>query len=222
MKPLIAITPATDDKKFSVSHAYCDMVEAAGGVPLILPYAKGSDIACGLSLADGLILSGGGDIHSRYLDEPLHPKASGIFEARDTYEIALCQMALARDMPIFGICRGMQILNVALGGGIFQHIEGHSFPEQRGEGVHAVTVAPHSHLYRVVYKTEIHVNSVHHQAVSRLGDGLVVSAAAGGVVEAIELPGKNFVLGVQWHPEALIRIFSEQFAIAEAFIAACR
>ena len=232
MKPLIAITPATDGKQCSLNRAYCTMIESAGGIPIILPYLSGfdahADMLQTLSSFDGLLLSGGGDIHGKHFGEPLHPKADTIHEDRDTFEIALCRAAFARDIPIFGICRGLQILNVALGGGIHQHIEGHLFPDRRAEAVHSVTIRPHTLLHDIFRTEAVRVNSVHHQAVAHMGVGLTASATAaipnrpGLIAEAVEHSGKPFVLGVQWHPEILIHAFPEQLKPAQAFVSAAK
>jgi putative glutamine amidotransferase len=119
---------------------------------------------------------------------------------RDSLEIILLREALERDLPVLAICRGLQLLNVALGGTLAQHVEGHRYPEQ--PDVHPITIASHSRLRSILKVDEFVVNSRHHQCVYRVASGLmVVARAPDNVVEALELPGKRFVLAVQWHPE---------------------
>ena len=154
-----------------------------------------------LSGVDGLLLAGGTDV-----DPALYgaERAAGTAEpdcVRDGLEGALLDEALERDLPVLGICRGLQFLNVHLGGTLQQHIEGHKYPKVRE--VHGVAIAPGSRLESILGEREYVVNSRHHQGVDRIGAGLGVTATApDGVVEALELPSKRFVLAVQWHPEA--------------------
>ena len=152
---------------------------------------------------DGLLLAGGVDVDPALYGAPRHPKTEPAEHDRDRLEITLLHEALDRDLPVFAICRGLQLLNVALGGTLIQHIEGHRFPKQ--QAAHSIAIAPHSRLgsiLQVEHEEEYMVNSRHHQCVDRVASGLVVTARApDDVVEALELPGKHFVLAVQWHPE---------------------
>jgi putative glutamine amidotransferase len=149
---------------------------------------------------DGLLLAGGSDIDPAIYGAPRHPKTEEPDPARDSLEIILLREALERDLPVLAICRGLQLLNVVLGGTLVQHIEGHRYPEQ--PDVHPITIASHSRLRSILGADEFVVNSRHHQCVDRVASGLVVVARApDNVVEALELPGKRFVLAVQWHPE---------------------
>jgi putative glutamine amidotransferase len=191
---------------------YCDMVVAAGGLPVLLPPVD--DVAGALPRLDGLVLSGGGDVDpARYgaaRDEACGPANP----ARDEAELELCRQALASGLPLLGICRGLQVINVALGGTLHQHLpdvvghDGHS-PEVSGYGTHKVSVAPGSRLSAVLGRTEAAVPTHHHQAIDRLGTGLVATAwTDDGVIEAAEfqqssdgLPTAPFMLAVQWHPE---------------------
>jgi putative glutamine amidotransferase len=164
-----------------------------------------------LDRLDGLVLAGGADIDpSTYGAQP-HAETRGTVPARDRAEIALARRAIERDLPVLGICRGMQLINVALGGTLHQHVPdvvGHR-EHRRAPGTfegsdHEVDLAPGSLAARAAGETRHNTKSHHHQAVDQLGDGLVVSGTSvlDELVEAIELPGKRFVLGVQWHPEA--------------------
>jgi gamma-glutamyl-gamma-aminobutyrate hydrolase PuuD len=149
---------------------------------------------------DGLVLAGGSDVDPALYGAPRHPNTGQPDHARDSLEAALLCEALDRDLPVLAICRGLQLLNAALGGTLVQHIEGHRCPER--QAVHPITIASHSRLESILGVAEYIVNSRHHQCVEQAASGLVVVARAPDqVVEALELPGKRFVLAVQWHPE---------------------
>ncbi|MGW0760237.1 gamma-glutamyl-gamma-aminobutyrate hydrolase family protein [Streptomyces sp. NPDC002814] len=179
---------------------YPRLVQAAGGLAVMLPPDEPSLAAAAVARLDGLVIAGGPDVEPvRYgaeRDALTGPPA----RARDAWELALIEAALEASVPLLGICRGMQLLNVALGGTLVQHLDGHA--EVVGVfGRHSVKPVPGT-LYADVVPEETAVPTYHHQAVDRLGAGLVVSAHAGdGTVEAVELPSGGWVLGVQWHPE---------------------
>ena len=228
MKPLIAITgrriSATTlaglDPRWAAAKAdmfWADFgvkITEAGGIPVQLPYeSAGAEI---VSRIDALIVTGGQDVDPQVWGGPEPGAATGgevlaIDRQRDDYEIALVRHALERDIPILGICRGHQILNVALGGTLVpdlvettvRHASEEHFPDQRPEREHPVDFLDGSLASRL-YGQQCNVNSWHHQAVAHLGTGLVASGhAPDGVVEAIELPDRA-VLGLQWHPEASV------------------
>lgn len=150
---------------------------------------------------DGLLLAGGTDIDPAMYGAQRRPETDkNPDKDRDSLESVLLREALERDLPVLAICRGLQLLNVALGGTLVQHTEGHRYPEQ--PDVHPITIASHSRLRSILGVDEFVVNSRHHQCVDRVASGLVVVARApDNVIEALELPGKRFVLAVQWHPE---------------------
>ena len=174
------------------------------------------DIAT-LDGAAGLLLAGGTDLDPALYGAERRPETDAPDHARDALEIALLRDALARDLPVLAICRGVQLLNVAMGGTLAQHIEGHRCPKQRE--VHDISIAPGSRLANILGCREYVVNSRHHQAVDRPAPGVAVTATApDGVIEAIEIPEKRFVLGVQWHPEA--RTDGPDRRLFEAFRAA--
>ena len=153
-----------------------------------------------LAALDGLVLAGGSDIDPAIYGAARHPKTGSVDHARDAMELALLREALDRDLPVFAICRGLQLMNAALGGTLNQHIEGHRHPGQRD--AHPITIAAHSELRSILGVDEFLVNSRHHQCLERVASGLVVVATAiDNVIEAVELRGKRFVVGVQWHPE---------------------
>jgi putative glutamine amidotransferase len=180
---------------------YPRLVQRAGGLAAMLPPDDPAYAAAAVARLDGLVIAGGPDVEPvRYGAEP-HPRTGPPARERDAWELALIDAALTARVPLLGICRGMQLLNVALGGTLVQHLDGHA--EVVGVfGSHAVKPVPGS-LYAGVVPEETSVPAYHHQAVDRLGEGLVPSAYADdGTVEALELPsGEGWVLGVQWHPE---------------------
>jgi putative glutamine amidotransferase len=150
---------------------------------------------------DGLLLAGGDDVDPALYGAAREAETDEPDRVRDLLEGALLDQALDRDLPVLGICRGVQFLNVHLGGTLRQHIDGHKRPKVRE--AHPIAIAPASRLHTILQAQEYIVNSRHHQSVDRAGKGLVVTATApDGIVEALELPGKRFVLAVQWHPEA--------------------
>lgn len=191
--------PQLDTLEVEVYFAgYADRLAAAGAVPLHVPAAV--DPHALLARVDALVLTGGSDVDPALYGAPALP-TSRVDRARDERELALLAAALDRGLPVLAICRGMQLLNVHLGGTLHQHLADHPLG---GDGTHPVSFAPGS-LLREVYGSACPVNSLHHQAIDRPGAGLVcVGAAPDGVVEAVELPGRD-VVGVQWHPEQLRR-----------------
>jgi putative glutamine amidotransferase len=181
-----------------------DLVEEAGGVPLLLtPTAHVDQV---LDAVDALLLQGGGDVDPEVYGQELHPRTNTIDRRRDAFELALLARARERGVPVLGICRGIQLVNVAYGGTLVQHlpdVTGFDHEQlDRWDGVaHPIEIAEGSRLEAVLGERRIDVNSVHHQAVDRLGEGLrAVARADDGVVEAIEHESDP-VLAVQWHPE---------------------
>ncbi|WP_435863004.1 gamma-glutamyl-gamma-aminobutyrate hydrolase family protein [Streptomyces massasporeus] len=179
---------------------YPRLIQRAGGLAAMLPPDDTRYAAEAVARLDGLVIAGGPDVEPVRYGAEREPRTGPPAPERDAWELALIEAALAARVPLLGICRGMQLLNVALGGTLVQHIDGHA--EAVGVfGGHAVKPVPGS-LYAGVVPEETFVPTYHHQAVDRLGEGLVPSAyAADGTVEAVELPSADWVLGVQWHPE---------------------
>ncbi|MEW2266013.1 gamma-glutamyl-gamma-aminobutyrate hydrolase family protein [Streptomyces sp. NPDC047853] len=180
---------------------YPRLVQRAGGLAVMLPPDAPERAAATVARLDGVVIAGGPDVEPVRYGAERDPRTGPPARARDTWELALIEAALDAGVPLLGVCRGMQLLNVALGGTLVQHIEGHA--EAVGVfGGHPVTPVPGT-LYAGVVPEEVFVPTYHHQAVDRIGTGLVPSAhAADGTVEALELPsGRGWVLGVQWHPE---------------------
>ncbi|MEU0219338.1 gamma-glutamyl-gamma-aminobutyrate hydrolase family protein [Streptomyces sp. NPDC006265] len=179
---------------------YPRLVQRAGGLAAMLPPDDTRYAADAVARLDGLVIAGGPDVEPVRYGAEREPRTGPSAPERDAWELALIEAALSAGVPLLGICRGMQLLNVALGGTLVQHIDGHA--EVVGVfGGHAVKPVPGS-LYAGVVPEETFVPTYHHQAVDRLGEGLIPSAyAADGTVEAVELPSADWVLGVQWHPE---------------------
>jgi putative glutamine amidotransferase len=190
------------------------------------PDAQGRLPATLLTHLDGLILSGGGDVDPHYFGEPLNgAEPASIDHLRDELELHLGQAALEHDLPIFGICRGCQVLNVAAGGKMLQHFDGHrSTPE--ATRFHAVAFAPDSRLRTVVGTDELLVNTFHHQGMDQatlapLFRTVAVAAPDPWLVEAYESPTHRWVVGVQWHPERIFELEAGHRRIWESFLAAC-
>jgi putative glutamine amidotransferase len=214
-----------DDQAILLPRRYADKIAQAGGIPVLLAPSPG--IAEVLGRLDGLVLSGGGDVDPARYGAQRDPAAGPASAERDGAELALCEAALGRGLPLLAICRGLQVVNVALGGTLLQHLpdlvghHGHS-PDPGSYGRHPVTVASGSRLAAVLGRTETTVPTHHHQAVDALGAGLVpVAWAEDGIVEAAEFaPRANdsaFMLAVQWHPEA-----GDDPALFDGLIAAAR
>lgn len=231
-KPIIGITlNIENEEKHSFADDYVSSVYEAGGLPFGLPVGLDADAEQIADSISGLVLTGGGDVDPTLFGEEPHRKLGTVTPRRDSFELALIQSMLMRDKPILAICRGCQILNVAIGGNIYQdiysQIDGellqHSQLSVRSHASHYVTVRENSLLAYVTGHTKFMVNSFHHQAVRIIPKPFIISArASDSVIEAIESKEHLFVLGLQWHPEALAaggdtiskRIFS-------AFIEAC-
>ncbi|MEU4110662.1 gamma-glutamyl-gamma-aminobutyrate hydrolase family protein [Streptomyces sp. NPDC027717] len=181
--------------------AYPRLVSRAGGLPVLLPPDDPSLAPEVVARLDGVVIAGGPDIDPARYGAARTPRCGPPAPERDAWELALIEAALAARVPLLGICRGMQLLNVALGGTLVQHLDGHA--EAVGVfGAHPVRPVPGT-LYAAIEPDDTSVPTYHHQAVDRLAPGLIPSAhAADGTVEAVELaPAEGWVLGVQWHPE---------------------
>ena len=210
---------------------YSQAILHAGGAPVIIPAAQDKkSLERILAALQGLILSGGPDINPRrYGEEPLAGLGE-VDEALDQMELLAAGMAIERDLPLLGICRGIQVLNVALGGTLYQDIPSqvpagicHTPHADKAVNTHTVQVEPGSMLNRILGEPEIWVNSQHHQALKAVARGLAVTARArDGIVEAVELPGRGFVAGVQWHPEGTWREDPFSQKLFGAFVNAAR
>ena len=216
--PLIGVsTSITVDKqpeRAYVNTAYLRAIQDAGGIPVLLPpQLDAAALEALWERLDGLILTGGGDIDPRHFAEPRHAATDEVSPSRDALEVSLVRKALDDDVPLFAICRGLQVVNVALGGSLYQDIKDqtgspieHSQRERRDQPTHAVKVMGEgTRLGKILGRLELEVNSMHHQAIKTLGRGLrEVAWAPDGIIEAAELEAPaRFLLGVQWHPEEL-------------------
>jgi putative glutamine amidotransferase len=202
-----------DQSAMLLGTNYVEAVQRAGGLAVMLPPDPrvSEDPGEALELIDGLVLAGGADIDPAAYGQAAHAETGGTVPERDAFEIALAHAAIERDLPVLGICRGMQLINVARGGTLEQHLperfghEEHRRVEGSFDGAdHDVQLVDGTLAARVVGEARHATKSHHHQGVERIGAGLQVSGCApmDELPEAIELPGKRFVLGVQWHPEA--------------------
>ncbi|MGL5086892.1 MAG: gamma-glutamyl-gamma-aminobutyrate hydrolase family protein [Clostridium sp.] len=235
MKPIIGITTFSQEKNYkeysAVSSKYADAVRMAGGIPFLIPITQDETlIEDYIESLDGIILTGGDNINPLRYEEEAIIDLGEIHDNRDEFEIKLFLKALVKNVPVLGICRGLQIINVALGGKLYQDIETqisnskNHMQEMHLQGTlsHNIDIDRKSKLFRILKNSSISVNSLHRQAIKTLGYGLSISAMSDdGIVEAIELKGRGFVLGVQWHPEnltleysAFVNIFGELIKIA--------
>ena len=229
MRPVIGITSYAQEASWGVWRLpaalipldYVDAIERAGGRALVIPPAE-DGVEETLDALDAIVFSGGADVDPAHYGAEPHPETDTPQARRDAGEMALLHAALERDMPTLAICRGFQLLNVARGGDLVQHLPetvGHDDHKQiPGEfAVHPVEVKDGSRLGEIVGSTP-QVTSHHHQALGRVGEGLVETAwAADGTLEGVEDPSQRFVVGVQWHPEA-----GEDAALFEALVAQAR
>lgn len=212
---------------YAIRENYLSSTTQAGGVPLPLPHEL--DLVDDyLDMLDGLLVTGGDfDIPPHYYHQEISSDKVTLKERRTAFELAMVRGALERDMPVLGICGGQQLLAVALGGSLIQHIPDtienplqHEQPNPRNEAGHPVTLVKDSQLFEIIGKSEIMVNSAHHQSVDNAGDKLKVTATASdGVIEAVECRDYKFCIGVQWHPE--FHITDADTKLFEAFIKAC-
>src|SRR5438046_5423200 len=214
MRPVIGITTYVTDARFGdweaesalVPSAYVNAIERAGGRPLLVPPSE-EGIDETLDALHGIVFSGGSDLDPETYGQDPHPETTGVAPERDRAELALLEAALERDLPVLAVCRGSQVLNVARGGDLHQHL-----PELVGHDDHKHTPGEFSdHDVELVAETRLQrllgerapVKSHHHQGFNRLGEGLVEAAyAEDGTIEAVEAPSRRFALGVLWHPEA--------------------
>jgi putative glutamine amidotransferase len=237
MSKIIAISATADSSKVRLSVNYVRSVEGAGLIPLAVPPLTHPERAGEImDAAGGLLLTGGMDVDPKLYGAPAHPELGEIHPGRDATELALFNAARERRIPVLGICRGIQLINVACGGTLYQDLPSerpssvqHNQPNDRSARTHNVTIAADSLLAGATGITEMAVNSYHHQAVARLGSGLRVTAtAADGVIEGVESTDPDWwILSVQWHPEDLttdvrswdrgiFKAFADEVAVSSA------
>src|SRR5262245_6067470 len=234
-RPVIGVTLDSEEPGgysklpwYALRQNYTDAVERAGGLPILLPHQP-DEAEAYLDRIDGLVVTGGAfDVDPALFGAETRHATVKLKTRRTAFEIEVTKGALARNMPVLGICGGQQLLNVVLGGTLIQHIPDeigdalpHEQPNPRTEAGHRVTVTPGTLLHRICGVDELAVNSAHHQAVKTVGQGVVVDALApDGVIEGIESARYRYCLGVQWHPEYSISAGDEK--IFDALIAAAR
>ena len=213
---------------YAIRENYCDSVSAAGGLPICLPHEV-KLVEAYLDRIDGLLTIGGNfDVPPEYYGETITSETVQTKPKRTEFEFAIMRGAVARGMPIFGICGGQQLLNVVLGGTLIQHIPDsvpnaleHEQPNPRTEPGHSVAIRPDSLLACIAGVTEMNINSAHHQAVAKVAPGCIVNATApDGVIEGIESTTHPFIMGVQWHPEYAVD--KKDPALFQGFIAAAQ
>jgi len=225
LKPLIGITvnEDNDSDKYFLTHYYSRAVEKAGGLPVLLPLLeKRKNIKQMIDLLDGLILPGGVDVDPVFMGEEPLRNLGQITPNRDKFELELAKRALDCNLSILAICRGIQLLNMAAGGTIYQDILcqiKHDQQAPKWYPTHKVKIKKGSQLYSLAGVKEIRVNSFHHQAVAKAAPGFFVTATSyDGIVEAIESENHKFVLGVQWHPECMWEKDEQAFNLFQGLI----
>lgn len=234
-RPLIGITCGTSaldsharQPQDRLNRAYSRAVALAGGVPVIVPNLE-EGCEDWTSAIDGLLLSGGVDVDPALYGEMVVNSTVEVDSIRDSAELPMVRDAMNKGLPVLAICRGIQTMNVALGGSLYQDLPSqrpsticHRQPGSRDVTTHSVSLEAGARLTDICGSREFAVNSFHHQAIRDTAPGLIVTAhAEDGVIEAVELPGERFVIGVQWHPEELVDSSAEAMRLFREFVAAC-
>jgi putative glutamine amidotransferase len=216
--PIIGIAA---DKPRRVPKYQRSIEHAGGEIEPFYPESFSMDV---MDRLDGLLLTGGGDIDAREFDEENHPQVYNVDPKRDAMELTLTHEALERNMPVLGICRGLQVMNVAMDGNLIQHLEGHDDSKSaRHHIAHQVKILEGTKLHQILGKTEAGVNSFHHQAVKKLGHRLIATAwSPDNIIEGIEIPDADYFIGVQWHPEEFVDFEKDFQALFDSFVAAAR
>jgi len=231
--PMVAVTMGlrSEEAMYRISQAYVSVLENAGALAITLPHTElaSSNPERVLASVQGLLLAGGTDIDPAYYGEEPRVKHKPIDPVRDAFEIALCREAMSRDLPVLAICRGIQVLNVAAGGTLYQDVAEqagdallHEQAAPRWHPTHRIILTPGSMLNKILDCRECRVNSFHHQTIRQIAPGFVGSAkASDGTIEAIENPRARFMIGVQWHPENLAQRSALWMGLFQRFVAAC-
>lgn len=228
-RKVIGITPSLNQKVWdNLPGTYCGAVMNSGGLPVLLPPTDSEEQARRiLDFCDGILFSGGVDIDPVYYGEDILNNTVEINEKRDKSELLLAKLAIEANKPILGICRGIQVLNVAMGGSLYQDLPSqlNLIHRQQGHGVedgHYVNVIQGSPLHNILGEVRIKTNTYHHQSIKSLGKGFeLIAESEDGVIESIYMPSKKYVLGVQWHPELLAHMIGLHKAIFDDFILNC-
>lgn len=234
-KPLIGITMSAEKGDFPsqqfLGKQYCQAIYQAGGIPVALPLITAEDnIVATAAILDGLMISGGVDVNPLLFNEEPHPQNGRIDPVRDEMELAFIELFMQQKKAMFGICRGCQIITLALGGKIYQDLKEqkggellkHSQDAPRHLPTHSITISPNSKLSLVFKSDKIIVNSYHHQAISQPAPNFIVAAeSSDGVIEAVEHSLDQYIVGVQWHPEHLWQKDPNTLALFKQFVENC-
>lgn len=234
-KPVIGITAAFDFEKATsnLKDDYYEAIIQCGAVPVLIPVTEEKSVWVEyLDICDGIILSGGPDVDAGYFGQNNMPYSREISPIRDSMELFLVQQALTVNKPLLGICRGIQVINIAAGGSIFQDIYAennsdikliqHSQMAPRWHQIHSIGIVNSTCLHGVFRRESLKVNSFHHQAVREVAPGFIINASSeDGIIEAISNENKKFALGVQWHPENLWRKDKFHLKLFERLVAVC-
>lgn len=227
-RPVIGITTSMSESFIKMKRTYFDAVFEAGGIPVFLPHTGGAADAEGyLALCDGVLFAGGADVEPSRYGEEIGFDNVETTPLRDDFEFALAELIKEDTRPVLGICRGEQLLNVAFGGSLYQHIDGHKQTESGSQNLRAAKVVEGTLLHKLAGRRDIMINTFHHQAVKDVAPGFVISAyAEDGTVEAIEpenaADSERFMLAVQWHPEMFFSTDEPTRNIFKAFIDAAK
>jgi putative glutamine amidotransferase len=229
MPPVIGITCSheLESNRFSLAIAYINAIIVAGACPVLLP-AMDTRFLGRLNFLQGVVFSGGNDVDPVHFGEEPIPGSGEINPDRDEFELALARLCLRENIPLLAICRGMQVVNIAAGGDIYQDIHTqaakvlkHMQQSPRWHASHGVEVKQSSQVHKAYSGKLARVNSFHHQAVRQVAPGFQITATASdGLVEAIESPGHSFAVCVQWHPEAMWRRYPEHIGLFKALVRA--
>lgn len=238
MKPLIGITTSIESRdngrEFSVlNNTYKEAILKAGGIPLLIPVNSSEYAKEVIQYLDGILLSGGEDVHPLFYGEPPLTKLQTLSPERDRWELELFKQAMKKNIPLLGICRGSQIINVALGGTLYQDIDsqlpgvnGHHPTGIKGDEIyHNIDIDLGSELYKIFIVEKLGINSFHHQGIKKLADNLKISSfSEDGIIESYEYAKmeSQYIVGVQWHPEGMIGKHKEFLKLFENFVERCK
>ena len=227
-KPLIGILAVVDDELLTkIQNTYINAIERAGGAPILLPYVTNEEsIDAFVSVCDGFLFTGGADVSPARYGEEKSECCGNVQLFRDELEFRVFDKIYPTGKPIMAICRGAQLVNVALGGSLYQDIPSevkteiaHRQSEPKNVPTHRLNVLPDTPLYELISKSTIEANSFHHQAIKKLSDELQITALADdGIIEAASSKGNRYIRAYQWHPELLIDTDSDNFLLFKEFI----
>ena len=232
MRPIIGVLAEIDDEcNTRVQNPYIHAIEKSGGIPILFPYVSDNEtIGRLVDLCDGFFFTGGADIHPKHYGEKAKESLGNLQEHRDEFEFRVFEKVIKTAKPILAICRGAQLVNIALGGTLYQDIPSelqttisHRQSEPKFSPSHDVKIMINTPLYEMVRTAQIKVNSCHHQAIKTLGKGLEMMAVAeDGIIEAVYASGERYLRAYQWHPERLFKTDVHNRMIFEDFVHACK